>query len=130
MYSVVRYVADPIRNEPVNIGLVVHSANKRFIRFRFDEKRVNIADPDRDTLKHYEQELLPIKDHEIRWEDALFETIPVSDPMFLSKVSDYIGNKITFDTPRGCRTDDLSRTFEELFNQFVTVHNAVVATRR
>jgi hypothetical protein len=127
-YSVIRYIADPIRNEPVNIGLIMHSAEEHCVIFRFAlqrRPRRKIPKPDMKTLSHYQEQLRAIENGQARWEEASFETTPVADPLFLEKVADYIGNKIRFDTPRGCRTDDAARTFEELFERFVAARTSV-----
>jgi hypothetical protein len=120
-YSVVRYFADPVRVEPVNIGLVMHSAQEQFLASDFDLRRVasKISKSDKETVKYFSQELESIENHDVEWEHARFETIPVADTKFLQKAADYIGNKIVFDLPRGCITPDPDQLFEELFQRFV-----------
>lgn len=123
-YSVVRYLSDPVRVEPVNIGLVMHSPEDKFLAFEFDLRRVasKITRADKETVKHFSDQLELIENQDVEWEEARFESIPVAQPRFLNTLSEYIGNKIIFDSPRGCVTaadpDDL---FEDLFNRFVAV---------
>jgi hypothetical protein len=122
-YSVIRYLSDPVRVEPINIGLVVHSAIERFLAFSFELRRVGakITKPDKDTVNYFSEELKSIENQDVEWEQARFETIPVADTNFLEKLSDYIGNKIVFGTPRGCVTSDPDDLFDELFQRFVAV---------
>lgn len=122
-YSVVRFVSDPVRVEPVNIGLVLHSPQERFLAFEFDLRRAasKMARPDKETVRHFSEQLELVENHDIDWERARFETIPVADPGFLDKVSDYIGNKIVFEPPRGCDAVDLDDLFVDLFERFVAV---------
>lgn len=127
-YSIVRYFAEPIKNEPINVGIVLHSAVDRYVGSRFDLRRAasKLTRADRDTFKHFEEELEPIENEEIDWDSASFENVKLSNPDFLSKLEDYIGNKIRFEAPRGCITKDPDQTLDNLFARFVSVHGAIV----
>jgi hypothetical protein len=122
-YSVVRYFSDPIRVEPVNIGLVVHSPLERFLAFDFDLRRVasKITTADKETVKNFSAQLEAIENQHVEWDQARFETIPVADTRFLDTLCDYVGNKIVFEPPRGCVSADPDDLFDELFQRFVTV---------
>lgn len=127
-YSVIRYIPDAMKDEPINIGLVLHSAADHFLAFHMDLRRVSskLSLADRDTLKHYETQLESIENEEANWDTASFETVPVAEPAFLDKLADYIGNKIRFVTPRGCMAVDPDRAFDELFQRFVGGRHAPV----
>lgn len=121
-YSLIRYIPDPIRDEPVNIGLIMHSASEQYLASHWDLRRAGskMVRPDKGTIKHYEAQLEPIENEEVAWEEASFETISVAQPTFVEQLADYIGNKIRFGEPRGCITDNPDRTFDELFERFVS----------
>jgi len=49
-FSLIRYVADPVKNEFVNIGVLLRSEEARAaVRFTRDWSRVRCVDPDADT---------------------------------------------------------------------------------
>jgi hypothetical protein len=58
-FSLVRYVPNAVRNEFVNIGVVVEGGGARAVRFTRDWSRVRCLDPDADTgmLEALEEEL-------------------------------------------------------------------------
>lgn len=113
----------------MNIGLILHAPEGQHLAFDWDLRRISskITRPDKEIFKHYEEQLEAIENDEVGWQQARFETIRVQDHTFLEQLSDYVGDKIVFDTPRGCLTDNPDRTFDELFNRFVLVRAARVA---
>jgi len=121
-YSIIRYIADQIRDEPINVGLILHSPSERFLAFDWDLKRLGprLARPDRFTFKHFEEQLEPVENEEITWEEASFESVKVTIPDFLDVLADNIGNKIRFTPPRGCITDNPDAIFDELFKKYVS----------
>lgn len=129
-YSVVRYYADPIKDEPVNVGLVMHSAADEYLAYRFDLRRAahRLLRIDKDVFGHYETQLEAIENEDVEWTRATFENVPVSSPDFLAKVSDYLGNKIRFEQPRGCVSDQPEDTFDGLFSQFVSTERSHIGT--
>jgi hypothetical protein len=104
---------------------VLHSASERVIEFWINRDDSRLANPDRETVRHYIEQLKKIEKRQVAWEEASFETIPVSDPNFLDKLSDCIGGQITFDRSRGCHSDNANRTFQELKDQFVAARPTV-----
>ena len=49
-FSLIRYVPDPVKNEFVNIGVLLRSEDARAaVRFTRDWSRVRCVDPDADT---------------------------------------------------------------------------------
>jgi Protein of unknown function (DUF3037) len=127
-YAIVRYFAEPIKDEPVNVGLILHSASDPYVGFRLDLRRAasELTRADKDTFKHFEEELEPIENDEINWEAASFENVMLSNPDFLNKLEEYIGNKIRFEAPRGCVTQDPDQTLDELFARFISARAAIV----
>lgn len=120
-YSLIKYIPDPIRNEPVNIGMILHGADEEFLAFDWDLRRVSskITRSDKEVLKHYEEQLEAIENEEMDWQRASFEGFSVARPDFLDKVSDSIGSKVIFESPRGLEVPDLDVAYDELFQRFV-----------
>jgi hypothetical protein len=58
-FQLVRYVPDPVKNEFVNIGVVLRGGGQRLVRFTRDWRRVRCLDPEVDTqmLEALEQEV-------------------------------------------------------------------------
>jgi len=121
-YALVRFFPDAVRDEPINVGVVLHSAANEYLGYRFHLRRAThkLNSADRDTFRNYEEELAPIENDEVDWNAARFESFPVSDANFLPTLSDTIGNRIRFGSPRGLVAEDPDETLEELFSRFVS----------
>jgi Protein of unknown function (DUF3037) len=121
-YALVRFFPDAVRDEPINVGVVLHSAANEYLGYRFDLRRASnkMNRADRDTFRHYEEELEPIENEDIDWNAARFESFAVSDANFLGTLSDTIGNRIRFGSPRGLVAEDPDETLEELFSRYVS----------
>jgi hypothetical protein len=126
-YSVVRYRRNPIRNEPINIGIVLHSASERVLAYQFDDRHC-MTSPDKQVLRRYDEQLQKIATREVCWQDASFQSISVCDPDFLEQLSDRIGSQITFEPPRGCRANNHQELLRNLIDLFVTEHQHSVAS--
>src|ERR1700760_4914862 len=48
-FQLIRYVPDPVKNEFVNIGVVLRAGEQSVLRFTRDWSRVRCLDPDADT---------------------------------------------------------------------------------
>lgn len=120
-YSLIRYVADPLKNEPVNIGIILHAPDEQFLAFDWDLRRVatRITKSDKEALKHYESQLESVENQETDWNVARFEGFRVADTEFLEKISDQFGGKVIVAPPRGCVSPSADSAFEELFKRFV-----------
>lgn len=122
-YSLIRYVADPLKDERTNIGVIVHAPGERFLGFDLDLRRVRskVTRSDKEALKHYELQLTAIENEDMDWDAASFEGFRVADPEFLDKLSDYLGSKVVIDSPRGCISPSPDRAVADLFQKFVGV---------
>lgn len=125
-YSLVRYVADPLKNEPMNIGVILHAPGDQFLGFDLDLRRVGskITRSDKEALKHYEAQLESIENQETDWDAASFEGFHVADPEFLNKLAEYLGSKIVIDQPRGCISPNPNLVLQDLFQRFVGTRRA------
>jgi len=121
-YSLVRYFPDPIKDEPANVGIILHSAGEEYLGFRFDLRRAasKLSRPDRQTFKHFQEQLLPIENEDVAWPDSYFENYALADTGFLDRLADYMGTKIRFTAPRGCISDDPDMTLDNLFARLVS----------
>lgn len=120
-YSIARFFADPIRDEPINVGLIVHSSAEQYLGYKFDLRRAShkLAAADKETLKNFQRGLEPIENETEDWGHAAFEKFRVADPHFLDHIADSIGNRIQFTAPRGFSSQDPDHTLEDLFTRFV-----------
>lgn len=130
-YSLLRFFSDALRDEPVNVGVVLHSAVNEYLGYRFDLRRAThrMTRADRETLKNFEEQLQLIENEEVDWDTARFESFALADQNFLSTLSDTIGNRIRFSSPRGLVSEDPDTTIDELFSRFVSAGQAVAVPR-
>ncbi len=122
-YSLVKFFPNVLRDEPVNVGIILHSATERYLGYRFDLRRAasKLTRADKDTFRHYTEQLDPIENQDVDWDTASFESFHVARPDFLSVVADTLGNKIRLESPRGLVAEDPDSKLEDLFGQFVSV---------
>jgi|SRR5690625_2632646 len=122
-YTIVRFIPDLVRNEPINIGLIIHSPQKQYIRTEFADKKVNIIsrynediDPSvvkyviRDIIEDFDNENYIIRNHKMGSFD---------DDKLLHKISAAHSNQLQFTRPKGVITQDLDKEFERLFEELV-----------
>lgn len=126
-YSIVKYRRNPIRNEPINVGVVLHSASERVLAYRFEYKD-RMTEPDKHVLRRYDEQFREIAAREVPWDAASFQSVRVCDPQFLERLSDYIGSRITFERPRGSRANSHEELLRSLMELFVTEYQRSVAS--
>jgi hypothetical protein len=121
-YSLLKYYPDSLRDEPINIGIILHSAREQYLGYHLDLRRAahKLTRADKDTLHNFEEQFGPIENEEIDWDTARFESFALSEENFLSTVADAVGNKIRFAAPRGLLTNDPDQSLNELFGRFVS----------
>lgn len=122
-YTVVRFVPDLLKNEPINIGLIVHSPKIGYIRTEFADKKANIIskynnDIDPLVVKYIMDDLMQNFDNEnymLRNQKMgnFFEN------NMLHKIFSAHSNQLQFTEPRGIITQDLDKDFERLFEELV-----------
>ncbi|MGH9431812.1 MAG: DUF3037 domain-containing protein [Terriglobia bacterium] len=111
-YFLVRYVPDSVRNESINIGLLLHSPEEQYLGALFtdDWRRVKRFHTQADLRllrslqEHFEAE---IDDHEGRLDD------------YLRLLQDSLSNLIQLNPPRSCFLDDPQTQIEDLFFRYV-----------
>ena len=138
-YSVVRYVHDPIKNEPINVGIIIQSPQEQFIDcLALNNARTKLqkiaTSFDIDAVNKYTKFL-----------QDKFKTITTSGSDFFEHDKKYLKEdflykfskekigKIQFTEPRGGLCENLSERVKVLFLNFVdaveSVHDEKHATR-
>lgn len=116
-FSLVRYVPDPVKNEFVNIGVVLRAADaggsptgSAQVRFTKDWGRVRCVDPDADT------EMLEAMETEMR--SRLLE--PESDaPSLMKTIEDSFSHLFQLTSPKAFLAENLSAGIEQLMRLYV-----------
>lgn len=126
IYSVIRYVGDPVRGEGTNVGVVViapdgdarvqtdPTAMRRLMRFwpLFNRRAV------REFIRDIEHRVAAM--HQLRIEEA--DQSAQTDPAaVLADLSDLAVNEIQFSPPAFYRSPDIEQATRSLFNRFVWV---------
>lgn len=127
-YIIARFVPDPVRDEPLNIGIVLQCVSRKFIACRFleDFRRITQARPEVEArlMREFGREF---QDKVARFSDPFSQPfIPeppehqsVIDPAFLDDVAAQYGNRFQFTSPRGTLTTDPVQELNHLFDIFV-----------
>lgn len=122
-YTVIKFVPDLIKNEPINIGLILQSTSENYLRTQFSKKKI-------ERIHKYNEEVdssiiqLLIADIEGNYNNECWVSRgkPYSDfkdSKLLNKLSASHGNQIQFDNPRGLVTESLDNEFNVLFDELV-----------
>lgn len=111
-FFLVRYVPDPVKNEFVNIGVVLREAGggAAAVRFTRDWARVRCADPDADTA------MLEALEAEMRQRLAEQET---DGKPLLGIMEDSFSNLIQMTEPKGCLAENVAAELEQLMRVYV-----------
>ena len=110
-FFLVRYVPDPVKNEFVNIGVVLREAAPgaaAAVRFTRDWARVRCADPDADTA------MLEALEAEMRQRLAETEGKPLLEIM-----EDSFSNLIQMTEAKGCLAENVTAELEQLMRVYV-----------
>jgi Protein of unknown function (DUF3037) len=113
-FSLIRYVPDPVKNEFVNIGVLLRphagGAQAAQVRFTRDWSRVRCADPDADI------EMLEAMEAEMR--RRLPETSPDTKPL-LETMDDSFSHLLQLTEPKACLAENLAVQMDELMRLYV-----------
>jgi hypothetical protein len=112
-FSLVRYVPDAVKNEFVNIGVVVRDAGTTAVRFTRDWSRVRCLDPDADVA------LLESLEEEMR--SRLQEGAtghPLEKPLW-EMFEDSLSNSVQLSESKGCLAESARAEVEELLRMYV-----------
>ncbi len=127
-FFLVRYVPDTLKNEFVNIGVVLREADgssKPLVRFTRDWGRVRCLDPDADTamLESLEEELRS----RILQERA--EEAAGLRPM-LQMIEDSFSNTLQITDSKGCLAESMIAELENLMRVYVDPRRRLAKARR
>jgi len=113
-FSLIRYVPDPVKNEFVNIGVLVrpHAGDPAAAALRFtrDWSRVRCADPDADI------EMLEAMETEMR--RRLTETSSDTKTL-LAVIDDSFSHLLQLTEPKACLAENLAAEMDELMRLYV-----------
>ncbi len=115
-FLLVRYVPDPVKNEFVNIGVLLRDSahpESAQVRFTRDWGRVRCIDPDADTA------MLEAMEAEMR--QRLAESDPNTKPL-LAIVEDSFSHLLQITEPKGCLAENLPAQMDELMRLYVEPH--------
>lgn len=123
-FFLVRYVPDAVKNEFVNIGVLLREAEKpqQFqIRFTRDWQRVRAVDPEADTgmLESLEDEL----------RNRFFEKIDGARPL-MEVLKDSFSNAIQVTEAKACLAESLPAELDQLMRMYVEPRKVKKAVRR
>ena len=112
-FSLVRYVPDPVKNEFVNIGVMLRDAARpevAAVRFTRDWTRVRCVDPDADIA------MLEAMEDEMR--RRLLEANTDAVPL-LKTIDDSFSHQIQMTASKACLAENLTAEMEELMRLYV-----------
>lgn len=112
-FSLVRYVADPVKNEFVNIGVMLREAARpeaAVVRFTKDWGRVRCIDPDADIA------MLEAMEAEMR--SRLLEKATDTVPL-MKTIEDSFSHQLQMTEPKACLAENLAAEMDQLMHLYV-----------
>ena len=116
-----RYVPDPVRNEFVNIGVLLREAGRpesAVVRFTKDWSRVRCVDPDADTT------MLEALEAEVR-----LRLMEDGQPL-MKALEDSFSNLLQITPPRACLAESVPAELEQLMALYVETRRREKTVRR
>jgi hypothetical protein len=113
-FQLIRYVPDAVRDEFVNIGVLLREAggvDAPLVRMTRDWARVRCADPEADT------EMLEALEEELK--ARLAETPPEGARPLMEVIEDSFSNLVQVTDAKGCLADSLPAGVDELMRVYV-----------
>jgi Protein of unknown function (DUF3037) len=112
-FSLVRYVADPVKNEFVNIGVMLREAARPeavVVRFTKDWGRVRCIDPDADIamLEAMEAEMRR------RLPEKTTDTVPL-----MKTIEDSFSHQLQMTEPKACLAENVAAEMDQLMQLYV-----------
>lgn len=112
-FSLVRYVPDPVKNEFVNIGVLLRAAASPaapVVRFTKDWARVRCVDPDADI------EMLEAMESEMRQRLAGNETDAVP---LMKTIEDSFSHQLQMTEPKACLAENMAAEMDQLMQLYI-----------
>ncbi|MCH7648862.1 MAG: DUF3037 domain-containing protein [Thaumarchaeota archaeon] len=115
-YSIVKYVADEVRDEPINIGVVLQAKDNQFNNCQFITRfnKIRTAEEQPSFLKHVIEK--------IKHEN--------SKELGINELANKYNGKIRLSLPRVTITNNLEKEVELLFNRFVSIEQESIKVVR
>ncbi len=112
-FSLIRYVPDPVKNEFVNIGVLLREASqdgaaKTELRFTQDWKRVRCVDP------HADVHMLEALEGELRER--------ITSPELMRILGESLSNVVQMTEPKACLADTFQTQIDQLMRLYVETH--------
>lgn len=121
-FFLVRYVPDAVKNEFVNIGVVLREAGRSEVRFTRDWGRVRCIDPDVDTAM---LEALEVEVRRRLAEEGGDTAVPV-----MKVIEDSFSNAVQMTEAKGCLAESIPAELEQLMRLYVEPQKRQRETRR
>lgn len=119
-YAVVRFIPDLIRDEPINIGVIVHDPKEKLTDCKFDSSKIRKIErkPEfeffKDILEEFYENFSLDKRILSEFADADFD-----NPKLLDQYSSHYCNQIQFSNVRAFYCDNVTNAVEKVFNEYV-----------
>ncbi|MGO4786954.1 DUF3037 domain-containing protein [Paenibacillus sp. 2KB_20] len=119
-YSIIRYVPDEIREEFINIGMIFHSPELRYIDVKFTKnfKRVHAFDDEID-VNFFKVVLEGIKESFVKSTISGPSDEDLDDINFIEKNTFYYANQIQFSPTYLISTENYEQDLSDLFRTYV-----------
>lgn len=122
-YTIIKFIPDLVKNEPINIGLILHCWNKCYIRSEISDEKTKLIEKYNPKIpKDILQATIEDIKENFSSENWFYRENSYEDfknQEYLNRYLSNYSNQLQFTSPSGVITDNLDKKFEELFSELI-----------
>lgn len=122
-YSIIKLIPDPVSEESINIGLIMHAPSTGYIQCKYSDEKLELASK---LLKSFNKDAIAAAMHDMvegyNCEKAITRDRPYEEfkqEFLLNKIRSTHSNQILFSDLKGILADNLAEEFDQLFSEIV-----------
>lgn len=122
-YTVVRFIPDLVKDEPINIGLVLQSTAEKYFKSKFSNKKIDKIQKINEDIKiNLVKEIIKELENNFNNDNWMLRNRDCNefqDYSVLQKLNYFYANQIQFTEPRGLITENIDMEFDKLFSELI-----------
>ena len=116
-YIVARFVPDPVRDEPINVGVVLYRPDRRQLTWKFVTRFQNIR-------KRYPNVETGLVRSTLKVLEGMLDSVEAT-PDFLTRMVSTSSHLIRYSDARGALASDTDKELDSLYERYVTIDRAL-----
>lgn len=122
-YIIIKFIPNIIKEEPINIGLILHSPDNLYIKSKFSLKKIELIQKFNEEVNiNLVKNIMADLELEFNSENWIIRNKSYkefNDNLLLEKIYATYSNQLQFTQPRSVLTNNLEEEFEVIFSELV-----------